>query len=157
RGRLHGIFGCKNENGLTDLLGSEQHTTSDPASFIVDTEVPNLSFLPRGRTELRSDAYYSDRMTELLESLQRSFDLVLFHTPPLLFLSDAPVLGRLADGVILVIRAGRVSSESVIAIERRLSSDGIHIQGTVLNDWNPRSNGSGVYLYDKHVKSYFAR
>jgi len=157
RGRLHGVFGANNDNGLTDILGSEDLTTTDPTAFVAETEVPHLYFLPRGRTELRSDAYYSDRMTDLLDTLQRSFDLILFDTPPLLYLSDARVLGRLVDGIILVIRAGRVSSESVSAIERRLSSDGITIQGTVLNDWDPRSNGSGVYLYDKHVKSYFAK
>jgi hypothetical protein len=54
-----------------------------------------------------------------------------------------------------VLRAARVRRESAAAAEQRLYQDGVSVLGTVLNDWNPRKNGYGVYPNDKRHYSYF--
>jgi Mrp family chromosome partitioning ATPase len=95
-------------------------------------------------------------MSTLIEEFRRQFNVVLIDTPPLLNLADARVLGRISDGLILVIRAGRVRWEAAMAAEQRLYEDGITVLGTVLNDWDPKQNGYGVYPYDKHIEAYFA-
>ena len=53
-------------------------------------------------------------------------------------ISDARVLGWLADGVLLVFRARKTSKEAALAAHDCLTQDGIRVLGTVLNDWNPR-------------------
>jgi Mrp family chromosome partitioning ATPase len=83
-------------------------------------------------------------MALLLQALRRTYDVILVDTPPLT-LADARILGPLADGVVIVLRAGAVRLDSVLAAEQRLTQDGSHVLGTVLNDWDPRSNGYGVY------------
>jgi Mrp family chromosome partitioning ATPase len=70
-------------------------------------------------------------------------------------LSDARILAPLSDGVIIVLRAGNVKAESVLAAEARLIEDGSKVIGTVLNDWDPRSNGYGSYPDRYHKDSYF--
>ncbi len=106
--------------------------------------------------EERPDLLYSSRMAELIEKLRHDYDVVLIDTPPLLHLPDARIIGRLSDGVILVLRAGRARWESALAVERRLSEDGIPIVGTVLNGWHPQRDGYGVYPRDKSIYSYIA-
>jgi len=58
------------------------------------------------------------------------------------------VLGRLADGVILVIRAGQTTTESALFASQRFAEDGTCVLGTVLNSWDPKTSrhyGYGSY------------
>jgi Mrp family chromosome partitioning ATPase len=59
------------------------------------------------------------------------------------------VLGRLADGVIIVTRAGHTNRDDVVAARQRFAQDGTPVLGTILNDWNPRSARHGHYGYGK--------
>ena len=52
-------------------------------------------------------------------------------------ISDARVLGKLADGVLLVFRAGKTTIDLATAAQRCFMEDGTHVLGTILNDWNP--------------------
>jgi Mrp family chromosome partitioning ATPase len=63
------------------------------------------------------------------------------------------VLGRLADGVILVVRSGQTTTESALFACQRFAEDGTRVLGTVLNSWNPRSTpryGYGSYSDFEH-------
>ncbi len=158
RARLHKVFERSNDRGLSDLLQpSVPPAEQDPDDFIVDTAIPNLYLLPGGATCLSTpDLFYSTRMAALVARFRREYEVVLIDTPPMMHLPDARILGRLSDGVILVLRAGRVRGESAFAAEQRLREDGIPIIGTVLNDWDPKKNGYGVYPNDRRAYSYFA-
>lgn len=157
RGRLHRVFGCANDQGLSELLLQQSMGNSPvPDGYLVTTMVPNLFLLPSGRATLHtSDPFYSTRMEGLIDHFRSKFDSVIIDTAPLLHLPDARILGRLTDGVVLVLRAARVRRESVAAAEQRLHQDGVPVLGTVLNDWDPRKNGYGVYPDDKRHYSYF--
>jgi Mrp family chromosome partitioning ATPase len=68
----------------------------------------------------------------------------------MLHLADARVLGRLADGVVLVIRAGKTSQEAAASAVQRFNEDGTHVLGTILNDWNPKNAGRGYEYYPSY-------
>ena len=57
--------------------------------------------------------------------------------------SDARILGRLSDGVILVVRASETSRDDAAAVYRRFQEDGTPVLGSILNDWNPRKSKGG--------------
>jgi len=155
---LHRIFGLRNDTGLINVLqGTADLEDSQLESHIQETDVPFLSLLSSGPFTTgtsSSSLFHSRRMLELLDYLRVAYDVVLIDTPPLT-LSDARILGPLADGVVLVLRAGEVRMDSVQAAEERLAQDGCRIMGTVLNDWDPRSNGYGVYPERYHENAYF--
>jgi Mrp family chromosome partitioning ATPase len=71
--------------------------------------------------------------------------MVIIDTPPMLQMPDARVLGRSADAVILVTRAGQTTMDAVITANQRFANDGTRVLGTILNDWNPKSSASGHY------------
>jgi Mrp family chromosome partitioning ATPase len=48
------------------------------------------------------------------------------------------VLGRWADGVLIVFRSGKTTLEVAMATQRYFVGDGTRVIGTILNDWNPR-------------------
>jgi succinoglycan biosynthesis transport protein ExoP len=74
--------------------------------------------------------------------------MVLIDAPPVIHLADARVLGRLADGIVLVIRAGETTSESAMIACQRFAEDGSHVLGTILNSWDPKAKGRYGYSYD---------
>ena len=74
--------------------------------------------------------------------------MVIVDTPPVLPVPDARVLGRLADGIILVIRAGHTTIENAFVARQRFAEDGTRVLGTILNGWNPKTGrryGYGGY------------
>ena len=157
RPRLHEIFNLPNTWGLSDLLKGEIPIESCPLEAIARSAfIPGLYVLPSGPGP-RSIArlLYSDTGQRLLKRLREEFDTVLIDTPPMLQISDARVIGRLTDGVILVLKAGSTTRDSGNAAKERLQADGTPILGTVLNHWNPKVNGYGGYdSYDAYARYY---
>jgi len=151
RPRLHTVFGVGNDWGLSDVLWAGTHLETVPIVDLVrETEVSSLSLLPagsRGNT-IPSNLFYSPRMLRLLTRLRKEFDMIMIDAPPMIHLADARVLGRLADGVILVVRAGETTTESALHARQRFAEDGTRVLGTVLNSWDPKSSpphGYGSY------------
>jgi Mrp family chromosome partitioning ATPase len=84
-------------------------------------------------------------MSILLKRLRAEYDMVVIDAPPMIHLADARVLGHLADGVVLVIRAGQTTSESALFACQRFAEDGTRVLGTILNSWDPRATGNYGY------------
>ena len=101
------------------------------------SHIEGLSVLPSGPgTVSITNLLYSSRMSELIDRARIEFDVTIIDTPPMSYLSDARVLGQLADGVILVIRAARTTRDEARAAKERLVDDGIRVLGTILNGWD---------------------
>jgi polysaccharide biosynthesis transport protein len=152
RPRLHKVFNTVNTWGLSNLLQEKTLITDYPRETLTrNTTIPNLNLLVSGPGVVGiPSVLQSNRAAQLLERLKREFDVVLIDCPPMLHLADARVLGRLADGVILVIRAGKTSQEAVVSAVHRFSEDGTRVLGTILNDWNPKAAPyTRGYEYDK--------
>jgi capsular exopolysaccharide synthesis family protein len=141
--RLHSIFELPNSWGLSDLLRERSVLRDIPMEALArPTKVPNLWVQPSGPGTLSiSNLLYSARMAQLLERLRGEFDTILIDTPPMLAISDARILGRLADGVIIVVRAGQTTIDEAVQAKQRLVEDGIPVLGTILNHWNLKAKG----------------
>lgn len=144
RPRLHSIFSLENGFGLSGLLRQSDYLDEDVISnTIQDTEVPGLWVLPSGPTSKNThNLLYSARATELLQGLRPHFDVIIVDTPPMLQMSDARVIGRLADTVILVLRMGKTTRDAAVAARRRFQADGTEVLGFIANDWNPKRASS---------------
>ena len=147
RPRLHKVFEMANTWGLSDQLWADFPLDSVSMSDLVrQTEVSGLSVLPGGTCGVTpTNLFYSPRMSKLLARLRLEFDMVLIDAPPMIHLADARVLGRLSDGVILVVRAGQTTTESARFAIQRFAEDGTRVLGTVLNSWDPRTAGNYGY------------
>lgn len=136
--RLSKIYPVPNEIGLGDLLMHSQ-PLEDEAFFaaIQNTGMPGLWLLPSGSVDGGiATMLHSPRMPEVVSRLRTEFDLVLIDTPPVLPFPDARVFGKVADAVVLVVRAGRTTRDIAMAAKARLVEDGLPVIGTVLNDWD---------------------
>src|ERR1019366_5917396 len=101
-----------------------------------------------------SNLLHSPRALDLLQRMRQEFDMVIVDTPPMLQMPDARVLGRLADGVILVVRSAKTTKETAAAAVQRLEEDGTRVLGTVLNEWDPRKTSGGGYEFGYRAYHY---
>jgi capsular exopolysaccharide synthesis family protein len=145
--RLHAIFDLPNTAGLSDLL-HERRPFDEYADeeLARKTHIPNLYVMPAGpaRTNI-ARLLYSHRASELLMRLRGSFDMILLDSPPVMHVPDARILARVADAVVLVMRAHHTSQMSALASVRCFEEDGRILLGTILNDWDPKRSNYGSY------------
>jgi capsular exopolysaccharide synthesis family protein len=159
RPRLHKVFSMANSGGLSDVLWADTSLETVPLSHLVrETEVSGLCLLPAGSCGVTpSNLFYSPRMSRLLRRLRTEFDMILIDAPPMIHLADARVLGRLADGVILVVRAGQTTTESALLATQRFAEDGTRVLGTVLNSWDPKTSRDYGYGSYRDHEAYVAQ
>lgn len=131
--------------GLSELL-------NEPVGLdhvLLQMKSTRLSILPAGRPAGNpTELLRSDALAGTMEELRKRFDWIVIDTPPCVPFSDASVLQALADGTVLVVRAGRTAKGSV---ERALESlEGGPILGVVLNDVVPTPVDRYYYRYDDY-------
>ncbi|HEV3486510.1 MAG TPA: CpsD/CapB family tyrosine-protein kinase [Vicinamibacterales bacterium] len=129
RPTMHVVFQLPNLSGLNEALGGSPHR---PSAFQVS---PHLTVLPAGRpTPDPMGALTSQKMGDLIRDASAAYDWVIVDTPPVGLLSDANLLARIVDGVVMVISAGKVSYK---LIQRSVDAVGRErILGVVLNRAN---------------------
>jgi capsular exopolysaccharide synthesis family protein len=158
RPRVHALVNLPNRWGLADMLqGRDQFpiTEETPLKTLTRrTGIPNLWALPAGSIDaaMVSGLLYSSDLPILLQRFRREFDLILIDTPPMMLYADARVLGRISDGVVLVVRANTKSREELQAAHLKLVQDQIPVVGTILNDW--KMDPSQTRAYGRYYNHY---
>ncbi|HSJ06176.1 MAG TPA: polysaccharide biosynthesis tyrosine autokinase, partial [Longimicrobiales bacterium] len=154
RGRLHDSFGARREPGLSNVLLGQ--VTLD-AAVVTETggdDRPSLlttGTVPPNPAELLG----SDRMGDLLAEALNGFDVVVIDAPPLNMVTDAAVLSRHADGVLVVARAGVTQQTALAYTFDQLAAVNAPVLGSILNDADPqRERHYGSYMrgyYEPHA------
>jgi capsular exopolysaccharide synthesis family protein len=145
RPTLHRLFQAPNATGLTSAL---LHEHPSAAPFLQATKVENLSLLTTGPLPPNpAELLGSARFGELLRDLQEHADVILLDSPPALAVTDAPVLARQVDGVLLVVDAGMTRRQWAANAQETLSKVGAKVLGVALNRLKP---GSSSYYYYYH-------
>jgi Mrp family chromosome partitioning ATPase len=75
-----------------------------------------------------------DRMKERVRELRGEFDYVVMNAPPLTAYADGMILGRLVDGVVLVLEANGTRREAALRVTEGLRAARIPVLGAVLNN-----------------------
>lgn len=144
RPRLAGSFELRADLGLSTALVS-----SDPiARYIQKTEVPGLDLLPCGPVPPNpAELLHTPRFAALLGEMKRSYDTVIFDSPPILPVADGLVLAQQVDGVLVVVRAGQTSRHALRHALRSLAAVESPILGMVLNYQTHKKGGGYGYGY----------
>jgi non-specific protein-tyrosine kinase len=140
----HRIFGVENREGLTEALLLPDFRDG----HLKQTGVENLRLLNTGALPPNpSELLGSQRMGQLIERLKEEADVILFDSPPAMAVTDASVLGTLADGVLIVVDAGRTRRNAAKETAERLRQVGANVLGAALNRLKPGRSGYYYYYY----------
>lgn len=132
---LHQIFDISNEHGLADLLLAD--TLPDELG-VAETAVSRLHLLPSGILSsdpflpTPSELFGSARIKPLIERLSAQADILLFDSPPVLAVADAPVLATHLGGVLFVIASGQTARGDVQSALSSLQSVDANVIGAIL-------------------------
>jgi Mrp family chromosome partitioning ATPase len=127
---LPGISAGNNHYGLADALRREGAIRG----FAKQGGRDNLWLLFSGAQGSDSlGVLNGDRMKERVAELRREFSFVLIDAPPLNAYGDALVVGRLVDGVVLVLEANSTRREVALRISEKLRAAKIRLLAAVLN------------------------
>lgn len=138
---LTGYFNVPGTTGLTSFIVGE----ADEDAVRVDSGVEGLSIIPTGPIPPDpARLVESKKMHQLIKDMEEAYDLVIIDSPPILAASDAVILGRAADGVILLIESGKAKKKHIADIMELLTKAGINVIGAALNKV---STGRHSYYY----------
>ena len=118
---------------------------------LVQLASPRLAVLPAGpRPEHPVDLLESVAMRRLIASLRTQFDYIIVDAPPLLPVADPGILAGQADGVLLVVRAGRTQRRVVQEALERLKKVKATVLGSVLT--HVEYYAPGAYRYYRYYR-----
>jgi capsular exopolysaccharide synthesis family protein len=134
--------GIEGNVGLTTVLIGR----ADVEDVVQSLGTSSLDILAAGQLPPNpSELLGSPAMAGLLDRLTATYDMVLLDSPPLLPVTDAAVLSKLAGGVLLVVGAGKIRRPQLHETLVSLDTAGVHLFGIVLNKTSPRDQSTYAY------------
>jgi len=141
----HHIWQLNNAKGLSNLIVNQPGLDTTVQEVMPNLNVLTSGFIPPNPVSLLD----SSRMSALLETFKAEYDVVVFDTPPLAGTADAAVLGKLADGILLVVRPGVADLNSTNAAKQFLNQSSQNVLGMVVNDVNVKREPEGYFYYNE--------
>lgn len=127
---LHQHFGATNAHGFATTV----ERSGSPQLFAQRLNPDNFWLLPAGSSESDPELLLTiDRVAPRIRELGRLFEYVLITAPPINLYAESLALGRLVDGVVLVVEANTTRRETVRDIKTRLERLSVPVLGVVLN------------------------
>jgi len=141
----HWIWNGTSRQGLSDVLVGE----ADLAEVLTEV-MPNLTVLWAGVKPPNPAALLdSHRMTNMLQEFKEQYDFVILDTPTLSGGASAPILGKMADGLLLVVRPGIANRQSAIYAKSLLQQSQQTVLGLVVNGVLSDFEPYGYYLSEE--------
>ena len=141
---VHKNFNLSNKVGLSSCI-SMGTALSDA---VQKTSIEGLYALTGGVIPPNpSELLGSEQMKNVLQRAKEQYDYVLIDTPPVMPVTDALIVSRFVDGMILVIASAEIKVEMARDVKNQLVNAGANILGVVLNKVRSEHHGYGYYYY----------
>ena len=147
RPMLHKVFDKPREPGLTNvLMGQVELDTVMNETGVEKLWVVTCGKIPPDPVKVLG----AMRMRELIRELSEKVDFVVIDAPPILAGTDAMVVGREVDGVILVVQLGKTIGEMLERVKQMTESMRVKLIGAIVNN----VKGSDMYGYYQYYHYY---
>jgi polysaccharide biosynthesis transport protein len=142
------VTGADPTEGLSKLLTNHDGL----GEHVLKTEHDNLWLLPCGPLPPNpAELLASPRLKALIHEAASQFDMVIVDGPPVLGLADAPLLGAVCRGTLMVVESGKTRTKAAVDAVNRLKASGSHLVGAVLTKFKHQSHGYGYgYGYEPY-------
>lgn len=139
--------------GVSNIVGSMEALLGEETAFdvIQKTEDENLDLLTTGQKPPNpSEILGSKRFGEMVGEIEGTYEFILFDTPPIGMVTDAAVLSRLVDGVILVSAVGQEDVRALEHAKNQMEDVGSKILGVIMNKVPAEEGGYYGYIYNHY-------
>lgn len=140
--RVAEYFGIEGGIGLSDVLAGRV----DLNDVIQPWGRSALFLLPSGTVPPNPAELLGSRaMAQLVEALRDAFDVVIIDAPPLLLVTDAAVIARVATGAILVAASGATHATRLADAAKSIEAVDARVLGTVVTKVPVRGGDKNPY------------
>lgn len=135
------IWNTYSDYGLSNLL-----IENLDSRLAIETVMTNLSVITSGAIPSSpGNLLDSYRMKDLMHYWSRVYDFIIIDSPSLDRAADAPILGRMADGILLVVKPEGINHSQANFAKETLKGSGQNVLGIIFNDINPKVDANGHY------------
>ena len=154
RPTLHKVFKLSNRIGLSDYF---IRTPDKMTGVVKKTKVNGLNIITSGSLPPNpSELLSSTKMQDVLNLLVKHFDMVLLDSPPLLAVTDALILAKRVDGVLLVVDPKKTKRGAIRQAIEQLQRMDARLLGVVLNNIKAKQS-SYYYNRDFYYSKQYGR
>jgi capsular exopolysaccharide synthesis family protein len=139
----HHLWELTNSVGLSNILVGEAEFNTSIKKVMPGLDVLTSGVIPPNPVALLD----SKRMASLMQTFLKNYDFVIVDTPPLAGIADAPILGKMTDGILLVVRPGVVDAISAKAAKEFLERSGQNVLGLVANGVIIKNEPDSYFYY----------
>ncbi len=144
-GRIHKIFNISNKIGLSNLILNYNFEVKYE-NFIQKTNVNGLFVIPRGVVPPNpSELLGTEKFEDILHDLKKIFDYIIIDATPINGLSDALILTKNVDEVVIVCKYGKTDLSDIEECKKALLNADAKIAGVVINSMPKTKNKYGYY------------
>ncbi|NCO76270.1 MAG: polysaccharide biosynthesis tyrosine autokinase [Cyanobacteria bacterium] len=147
--QLHRLMGIDNDNGLSNVLamGFDLNSAIKEVPQWENLSVITAGQIPPDPTRL----LHSQKMQEIIKQLKESqqFDLIIFDSPSILGFSDAKIIAPNTNGLVLVVKLGKIERTELQQVTEQLKMSHIPFLGIVANGIKYNDQG-GYYRSNYH-------
>lgn len=154
RPSLHKFFNVHRSDGLVDILSDNVYIGG------LVTRMPDLKkrleLVTSGRPVTNPMAVFSSaKLPVFLNALRQAYDYVIIDTPPLISFADSLLLGEYADGIVLVIEAGKTQESAAKQCLKMIDKAKTPFLGVVINKLNFKNEYGPYNYYNTYYKDYY--
>lgn len=139
----HRIWELANQVGLSNVIVGQAELKSAIAQVMDNLDVLSCGVIPPNPMALLE----SQRITSLIKQFSSNYDLVVIDSPSLSVAADALILGKKADGILLVARPGVLYSGNVAFAKDLLKKSSQQVLGMVVNGVSPKNEPHSHYYF----------
>ncbi|MDD5461892.1 MAG: polysaccharide biosynthesis tyrosine autokinase [Methylococcales bacterium] len=151
KGIINTTLGISREQGLSELISNS--ISLDAAVHKIP--MANFDFIATGAIPPNpSELLLHERFSTLLTNISKLYDHVIIDSPPLLAVTDAAIIGRMASVTLMVVKAGQHPMRELEQSAKRLIQAGVQLKGVVFNDVPETSSIYGYGGYGRYVYQY---
>ncbi|MDA3798280.1 MAG: polysaccharide biosynthesis tyrosine autokinase [Kiritimatiellae bacterium] len=153
RPRLELMFGIDNKKGGINGILTKKTTWQDA---IVKTPLPNLDVLPAGiRTSNPTSLLESSSFNDMIEELEKHYDLLVFDAPPMLGLSDSRILLGKMDAAIMIVNHNKSKKKATNYVIEKIKASNTKLLGVIINKIT-YGNHAYYYYYEQYGYNYYS-
>ena len=129
--------------------------TDDFNSLVKTTEIENLYIVSAGVIPPNtSELLGSERMLSLVAKLEEEWDMVLFDSPPLVAVTDATMISKEIDLIVMVVKSGGTDKGAFARTLLALQNVEAPLAGVVMNAVTSKNSYGSYHYYYQYYHYY---
>ncbi|MCJ8324051.1 MAG: polysaccharide biosynthesis tyrosine autokinase [Rhizobiales bacterium] len=139
RGLIHENFGLDAAPGFSDFLSGAK----DFDEVCQKTEIKGLDVITRGKNPPNpSELLMSKSFNDFCDKYKDEYDFIILDTPPILAVTDAAIVGKLAGTSMMVVKQSVNHLKEIEQATNKLTVTGVEIRGYIFNGISKKSTAN---------------